>query len=101
MEKHQIEKQKNQVHILIIYDIEDDKKRAKFAKYLLSYGYRVQKSAFEAIITNMQYETMQKQIPYKIDETVDSVRIYKISENTQIVLYGKNKKISSQEYIIL
>ena len=35
--------------ILIIYDIVDNKRRVKFAKFLEGYGKRVQKSAFEAI----------------------------------------------------
>ena len=33
--------------VLVIYDITDDKKRLKIAKILKSYGYRIQKSAFE------------------------------------------------------
>ena len=36
--------------ILISYDIQDDKLRTKFAKYVKKYGYRLQYSVFE--ITN-------------------------------------------------
>ena len=32
---------------LLIYDIIDNKRRTKFAKFMESYGKRVQKSAFE------------------------------------------------------
>ena len=38
------------VFVLIIYDIVDNKKRIKLSKMLLGYGFRIQKSAFEAII---------------------------------------------------
>lgn len=36
--------------ILISYDIQDDKLRTKFSKYIKKYGYRLQYSVFE--ITN-------------------------------------------------
>ena len=39
------------LYVLIIYDIVDNKKRLAFAKKLNGYGFRVQKSAFEAMIT--------------------------------------------------
>jgi CRISPR-associated protein Cas2 len=41
---------KKQVYVLVIYDIIKNKTRNKFAKVLQGYGFRVQKSAFEAII---------------------------------------------------
>ena len=42
--------------ILIIYDIVDNKRRIKFAKFLEGYGKRVQKSAFEAMLSSQRYE---------------------------------------------
>ena len=36
--------------VLIIYDIVDNKRRVRFAKKMSGYGFRVQKSAFEALI---------------------------------------------------
>lgn len=41
--------------VLIIYDIVDNKKRIKFSKMLEGYGKRVQKSAFEAMISSKSY----------------------------------------------
>ena len=41
--------------ILIIYDIVDNKRRTKFAKLLEGYGKRVQKSAFEAMLSEKNY----------------------------------------------
>ena len=54
----QVEKceDKNLLLILIIYDVVNDKRRNKLAKYLSGYGNRVQKSAFEAKITTKKYE---------------------------------------------
>ena len=42
--------------VVIIYDISEDKQRLKMAKFLNSYGHRVQKSAFEACLTEKQYD---------------------------------------------
>ena len=41
----------DKVFVLIIYDIVDNKRRLKLAKFLAGYGFRVQKSAFEAVNT--------------------------------------------------
>ena len=38
------------VYVLIIYDIIENKKRTKLAKFLQGYGFRIQKSAFEAML---------------------------------------------------
>ena len=43
----QEEKKDDRVFVLIIYDIVDNKRRVKLAKYLQGYGFRVQKSALE------------------------------------------------------
>ena len=37
--------------VLVIYDITDDKRRTKMVRCLERYGVRVQKSAFEAFLT--------------------------------------------------
>lgn len=46
----------NKKLVLIIYDIIDTKRRNNMVKLLESYGNRVQKSAFEALLTNRQYK---------------------------------------------
>ena len=39
------------IYILVIYDIVSNKRRNAFAKKMNGYGFRVQKSAFEAMIS--------------------------------------------------
>ena len=51
--------------ILIIYDIVDNKRRTKFAKLLEGYGTRVQKSAFEAMLSQKSYEKLVREIPHQ------------------------------------
>ena len=44
--------------VLIIYDIVDNKTRARMVKCLESFAIRVQKSAFEGILTEGQYQRL-------------------------------------------
>lgn len=46
--------------ILIIYDIVDNKRRIRFSKFLEGYGKRVQKSAFEAMLSEKSYEKLKQ-----------------------------------------
>ena len=50
----------DKVFVLIIYDIIENKKRLKLAKLLQGYGFRIQKSAFEAVITKKKYKELLK-----------------------------------------
>ncbi len=42
------------IYVLVIYDIVDNRRRTFLAKTLSGFGYRVQESAFEAILTKPQ-----------------------------------------------
>ena len=52
----------DRLFVLVIYDIVDNKKRVKFAKYLQGYGTRIQKSAFEAHLTRKVYEKLPQSL---------------------------------------
>ena len=76
--------------ILISYDIQDDKLRTKFSKYIKKYGYRLQYSVFE--ITNSK--NILKNIMCEISDMFekkfrqgDSVMIIETSENCVSVKY--------------
>lgn len=86
--------------VLIIYDIVSNKRRVKFAKMLLGYGFRVQKSAFEALISSRKYDKLVREIPHYID-TEDSVRLYKITGKGQVVSWGEQTEQDIDEDIIL
>ena len=76
--------------ILIIYDIVDNKRRVKFAKFLEGYGKRVQKSAFEAMLSSQRYEKMVREIPKYIElkDNEDNVRIYRITGKGKVTSWG-------------
>lgn len=88
--------------VLIIYDITDNKRRVKFAKLLEGYGKRVQKSAFEAMLTSKKYDKLVKEIPSYIDprKGEDSVRIYRITGKGKVTAWGENPEFEDEIVLI-
>lgn len=74
--------------VLMIYDIVDNKRRNKMVKCLESYGVRVQKSAFEALLTRRQYDKMLGESSRLIDEAVDSLRVYVLDDIIDVYTWG-------------
>lgn len=87
--------------VLVIYDIVNNKRRNKFAKEMSGYGFRVQKSAFEALIDENLFRKLQTEIPKLIDEKEDSVRIYRMTGYGEVNLFGVNSKIEPEEVMIV
>lgn len=90
-----------QLFVLVIYDIVNNKRRTKFAKEMNGYGFRVQKSAFEALIDEALFVKLQRVIPTLIDEEEDSVRIYRMTGYGEVKLFGCNSKLESEEVMII
>ena len=78
----------SEYHVLIIYDIIHDKRRAKLAEFLNGYGYRVQKSCFEAIITKKLYKQILKELPRFYNREEDSIRVYRLNGGCSITNLG-------------
>lgn len=96
--EEEVDDNKNKKLILIIYDIVCNKRRTKFVKLLESYGVRVQKSAFEAIITISQYNKLIQKIPMYI-ASEDNVRVYKLKVNGEVLSWGSG--MTEPEEIII
>ncbi|MCL1474272.1 CRISPR-associated endonuclease Cas2 [Argonema antarcticum] len=65
---------------LICYDIVDDSRRYKVSKLLETYGLRVQKSVFEAVLDEKQYENIQKRLFKILNSKEDQLRFYPLSD---------------------
>lgn len=87
-------------YVLVIYDIVDNKKRTKLAKIMKSFGFRVQKSAFEARLTESKYAKMLSKL-YPIVESDDSIRVYKLRGTGVVTVIGKEFSIEDEEVIII
>ena len=82
-------------YVLIIYDIVDNSRRTKLAKFLQGYGFRVQKSAFEALISHSLYTKLLREIE-KFVTKEDSIRIYKAAHT--IVSITNEKIVKWTDY---
>ncbi|MDR2089282.1 MAG: CRISPR-associated endonuclease Cas2 [Clostridiales Family XIII bacterium] len=86
--------------VLVIYDITENKKRSKLAKMLMGFGFRIQKSAFEAMLPPNKYEKLLKELkPFATDE--DSIRVYKIRGEGAITVFGKDDSVTGEEVIVI
>ena len=94
------ENYEKKVLVLIIYDIVDNKKRVKLSRYLQGYGFRVQKSAFEALLSHQQYAEMLGGLEQYVEYT-DSIRVYKITGHSEVTVIGANKDYACEEVIII
>ena len=91
----------NDIYVLIIYDIVENKTRNAFAKKMAGYGFRVQKSAFEALISRQKYNKLMTEIPKLIDESKDSVRVYRMTGFGEVSLFGQSVTIEKEDVIII
>lgn len=89
---------KNKKLVLVIYDIVSNKRRTKFVSFLEGYGLRVQKSAFEMILSDTQYNKLLGSIPQYINEE-DNVRVYRLNVKGEVKTWGSNT--TEQEEIII
>lgn len=86
--------------VVIIYDIVDNRRRVAFSKYLQGFGVRVQKSAFECILPDAKYKKLIKGIPQLIEKE-DLVRVYKLTSNADIKVWGSVELVEETEVLIL
>lgn len=72
--------------ILITYDIANtdttagSRRLRRMAKICLDYGERVQYSVFECNVDAATYELLEAKLLETMDETVDNLRIYRLTE---------------------
>lgn len=91
----------DKLYILVIYDIVNNRRRTAFAKKMNAYGFRVQKSAFEALIPENLYRDLIGEIPKLIDGSEDTVRVYKIRGNGEVCIFGQSPIFKNEEVIII
>jgi CRISPR-associated protein Cas2 len=65
--------------VLIVYDIPDDKRRNKLAKFLEGYGRRIQLSVFECFLNLDEMRQVHQLVIDRVQPDEDNVRFYWIS----------------------
>lgn len=86
--------------IVIIYDIIEDKRRNKLSKLLKGFGYRIQKSAFECVLTREKCETLMKLID-SFAKPHDLIRIYRLNQNVKTTIYGEKLETENEIYYFI
>lgn len=85
---------------LVIYDISNNRDRLKMVKLLQSYGFRVQKSAFEALLNTRKFEKLKNEIQKIINEN-DNIKIYRLKGVSETFSFGTAKDIQDEDVLII
>lgn len=91
------------MHVIVVYDIPDNKRRERLRKSLMTFGNSVQKSVFECDLTQRQIEKMERVIRAIMSATEDNIRYYKICNNCAReveVFGGKSLEKTSNFYVV-
>ncbi|MCC6314057.1 MAG: CRISPR-associated endonuclease Cas2 [Thermomicrobiales bacterium] len=72
------------MEVLVTYDVATEtsagrRRLRRVANVCLAFGQRVQKSVFECRVTEAQLEDLEHRLRREIDETEDSLRIYRLA----------------------
>ncbi len=89
--------------ILISYDIQDDKLRTQFSKFIKKFGYRIQYSVFEITNSKRMLDNIMCEITNNYEKKFgqeDSVIIIQTSENCKITKWGFAKNDESDIIIV-
>ena len=75
--------------IIVAYDVSTEtaagrKRLRRVAKVCESMGQRVQKSLFECTVNEMQYEQLERALLTEIDDKLDNLRFYRITEPVEM-----------------
>ncbi|NCU18463.1 CRISPR-associated endonuclease Cas2 [Pallidibacillus pasinlerensis] len=94
--------------VLITYDVSTvssagQKRLRKVSKICQNYGQRVQNSVFECIVDSTQLTQLKYELAEAIDETKDSLRIYKLGNNykSKVTHIGVKESIDLEGPLII
>ena len=88
--------------VVAAYDTPNDRRRLRFAKILLDYGYRVQKSVFEAEAPREVIQEMIQRLDKVVDQREDSIRIYHVCQRClQQVNFIGQAELTNQETVFI
>jgi CRISPR-associated protein Cas2 len=79
-------------HLVVSYDVTDDRRRERLARFLRGFVDRVQKSVFEGAVPEPRVEPLRRGTVKLIDHDEDSVRVYNLCrrcrEATEVIGTG-------------
>ena len=87
--------------VVVSFDITENKRRYRMAKFLKHYGLRVQRSVYECVLEEKQYNRLLEGIVKYIDECQDLLRIYKLTGRTDVRIFGTVGETEYEDVIIV
>ena len=96
------------MQILVTYDVatekdEGKKRLRKIAQVCKNFGQRVQKSVFECLVDQAQYEQLVRELLYCMNEKEDNLRIYRLREPKSEYCrhYGVNPAVNFEDPLLV
>ena len=96
------------MEVLVTYDVATDKvegrrRLRRVAQICKNYGQRVQKSVFECLVNQAQYEQLVRDLVHYIDEKEDNLRIYRLREpaGKHCQHFGVNPSINFDDPLVV
>lgn len=84
--------------LIISYDIQDDKLRTRFSKFIKKYGERMQYSVFRVDNSKRILENIRAEVTNRFEREfsqTDSVLIFDVSEERKLIRWGYAKNDES------
>lgn len=81
--------------VIVIYDIISNKRRMQLSKLLSAFGFRIQKSAFECLLTREKYKLLIERISRYV-KSEDLIRIYRLNQNVVTEIYGEKSEAENE-----
>ena len=95
------------MQVLVAYDVATEKvagkrRLRKVAQVCKNFGQRVQKSVFECVVNQAQYERLVRELVRCIDEKEDNLRIYRLRESREEYCqhFGANPSINYDDPLL-
>lgn len=96
------------MRVLISYDVSvvtpgGERRLRRVAQACLNYGQRVQKSVFECVVTEAQFEQLRQALLAEIDAQTDSLRFYRLPEPLEAYreVHGVSREIDFEGPLVV
>lgn len=93
----------DQWHMVVSYDIVNDRRRNKVCKELKNFGEHIQYSVFECLLRQRGLDRMSTRLAALVDEAEDSVRIYLLCDGCRkrAKVIGRGKVIEDPDVLVV
>lgn len=95
------------MEVLVVYDVATEdaagrRRLRRVAHACEAYGQRVQKSVFECLLNEADLEVLAARLRVEMDETADSVRIYRLREplSQHLIMLGARPSFDQRDPLV-